>query len=334
MNIHSVKLMVVGMVGSVGVAMACDICATPVVSDAGAGSTSVSVFEQYSDYETGSKGESAFTSSTTQLSVHRRLHERWAVQVGLPWVDHELGDESESGLGDATALVLYRPILVKKEGRRVQVDLYGGVKMPTGDTDELQDERDAALAKQAATAEDAHGHAHAMGVRVAGHAGHDHGAEAAEAEHDESGHATGHHLSLGSGSWDGIVGVQGLWQQGRALGTGEFQYTLRTEGDYDFQYGDEWVGRLGAYWMALESASGSLAVGAEGSVESMDENEVLGVEQEGSSKDVAYVGPSLQGVLRDRLSGTLAWDIPVDGENEGVHGAADTRVRASLAVTF
>jgi len=332
MNIRSVGLMVVCMVGSVGVALACDICATPLVSDVGAGSTSVSFFEQYSDYETGSKGESAFTSSTSQLSVHRRLHERWAVQVGLPWVDHELGDESESGLGDAIALVLYRPVLVKEEGRRVQLDLYGGVKMPTGDTDPLKEDRDAALAEQVAAVEDSHGHEHGAGVRVAGH---DHDAEEAEeAGRDHAAHANGHHLSLGSGSWDRIVGVQGLWQQGRALGTGEFQYTLRTEGDYDFQYGDEWVGRLGAYWMALESASGSLAVGAEGSVESMDENEVLGVEQEGSSKDVAYVGPSLQGALRDRLSGTLAWDIPVDGENEGVHGAADTRVRASLSLTF
>jgi hypothetical protein len=312
-------------------AWACDLCATHVALTSWEAKerTSVSLFQQYSDYDEHGD-EPSYESGTTQLGVGYRFADRWSAQLSVPYLSKDLGGDSESGLGDLTALALYRAVNAIEGERIVLVDVYAGLKMPTGDSDRLEEERNAALPEEAEHAEEHHDeHAEHAGF-FAGHAGEDHVVEADE----EHGHAIGHHVALGSGSWDGIFGARGLAQQGRWRGSAEAQYAARTEGDYDYEYGDEFIARAGARYFALLDHQGSVALGADLSREWSDDNQVLGDDQPGTGKSASYVGPALDVTWGERLTASAAWDIPIEGEDEGVHGAADTRVRASLSWLF
>jgi hypothetical protein len=307
-------------------AEACDICATYVAlaGRESAGRTTISLYELYSQYDRPSGGGHKFESYTTQFAAGYWLTDRWAAQLGVPYVYRKLNDQSESGIGDATLILLHRAVDRFVEDNLYRIDVYGGVKMPTGDSDLLRDEREAL----------AHGDGGSM-HRHAGHT-HDHSAPATAHGHeaDGGGHAVGHHLAPGSGSWDGIVGVKGLVKQGRWLGLAETQYNLRTKGDHGFRHGDEWSWRVGAHYYAWLTEERSWTLGVDVSGEWRDENRVDGQKREGSDKSGVYVGPATGFTWGDRLHLAAAYDIPVSERNKGLSGAADRRARVSLAWSF
>ncbi len=299
-------------------ANACDVCATHVAltGKETAGATTLSLFQQYSEYGRPSGGGHRFKSSSTQIAVSHWLTERWALQVGVPVLYRKLDDQSEQGVGDATAIVLYRAFDRQREVDRVIVDVYAGITMPTGDTDPLKGER-------------SHHHGSGHGAHHAGHHG--------TSSHGHDGHSSvhgGHHIALGSGSWDFLFGGKAALKHGLNLVTLESQYNLRTEGDHGFRHGDEWVWRLGAHRYLLLDMDHSLTLGAELSGEWRDENRVDGVARSGSDKTGTYMGPVARYTRSDRLSLGLGVDIPVTDRNKGTGGAADFRMRANAAWSF
>ena len=302
---------VVALVLLAGAVNACDICATHVAlsSRESTHRASLSLYEQYAEYDATSDSEEAYKSSNLQLGWGYRFSDRWAVQITAPHVEHKLGDETESGLGDISLLGVYRIGNSVAAEKNAFVDVYAGIKMPTGDSSPLKDEKDA------------EGEEHE----------HEHMDDEAEGEHH---HAEGHDLALGSGSWDGIFGLRGLAQNGRWQGQADAQYLLRTEGDYDFQYGDEFTSRVGLrYYLVLNHRQG-IAAGVDALREWSDDNQVLGETQSGTGKSASYVGPAVDMTLGQHLSFSAAYDLAIEGENQGVHGAADQRIRASLAWLF
>lgn len=291
---------------------ACDVCATHVaLSDKeSVGRPSFSVFEQYSKYDPSGGEDETFESWTTQFAVGYRLGERWALQLGIPYVDRELNSDTEQGVGDATAIAVFRAFQRMHEANVGLVDIYAGLKAPTGDSDLLQEERDHALEEEPMG--DMHG----------------------DMEH-EHGHPTGHHLSPGSGSWDGIFGVNAYGKCERWAAQGNAQYKLNTEGDFDFEYGDEFVWLTGVKYFAVLEHEQSLAVGVDLSGNWQDQNKVLGDTDTDHPKTRAtYVGPAATYTHSDRLNISVAWDFPVAGEDNGLQGAADTHVRASASWQF
>ncbi|HEY8241762.1 MAG TPA: hypothetical protein VIH35_09960 [Kiritimatiellia bacterium] len=303
-------LILATVLSTAGLASACDVCATYIaLADREAvGKTSVNVFEQYSKIDAPRSGGDEFEVYHTQISVGHRLNGRWAVQAGLPWLDKELNNETEEGIGDATLVGVFRAYERKKEANVLLLDVYAGLKLPTGNTDPLEEERDAAIE---AKEHEEHGHEEGNGE-----------------------HADSHHLALGSGSYDGIFGVSALAKAGRWLGLADVQYRLATEGDFDFEYGDAINARLGAQYYALLEDAQTLAVGVDATGDWRDENEVLGETQEDSDVNAIYVGPGLAYTYGGAFRAAFAWDIAVDGENEGLHGAADKRWRANVSWLF
>lgn len=303
-------------------ASACDIHGTPVLWTAEASAPlAAGVHGQYSEYK---KDNGDFTSASLQALLNGRFGERWGWQIGVPYVDRTLGDESESGLGDATALLMYRAWTATGEDRSGSIDVYGGVKLPTGDSDRLAEEGGDVHAADER-------HAGAFG-RLIGHAGHVH--EEAEV-HDEADasadpHAGGHHLALGSGSWDAIAGVRGNLKAGRWGYTFDAQYTFRTEGDYNYQFGNEALVRAGAGYYVRES----IWAGAELSGEWRDKDELHGVAQEGSDKKAVYAGPAVRMGFGKALAVSAAIDVPIANRDDNLSGSADFRARASAAFSF
>lgn len=293
-----------------GCGWACDVCATHVAlsEKESVGRPSVGVFEQFSAYDASGSDDERFECWTTQFAAGYRLSERWAFQLGFPYVDRELNGVSEQGVGDATALAVCRVFRSMREANVRLVDVYAGLKLPTGDSDLLREERDQALEEE----------------NMAG-------------MHDGMGHehSAGHHLSPGSGSWDGIFGINTYGKLGPWAAQGNAQYKMNSEGDFDFEYGDEFVWVVGVKYFAILEQSQSLGVGLDVSGNWQDQNKVLGeTDTEHPITRAVYAGPAATYTHSDCLSVSFAWDFPVAGEADGLQGAADTHVRASVNWQF
>ncbi len=300
-----------------GAAPACDFCAARLAASTWDGApTSVSLSDQYSKFDRPSAGGHEFTGHALQLSVSHRMADRWSVQADVPCLDRKLEDETESGLGDVSLIAAYRAINRTATETPVLVDFYAGVKAPTGNTDPLEEERIATRPPS-----------------INPDADHDHDHADADGGETHETHAHGHHLALGSGSWDLLFGARGLVQRGRWSANAEVQYIARTEGDFDFEYGDEFVSRLGARYFVMQMREVHLSLGPDVTREWRDENKTLGQTSEASSA-ATYVGPAVDLAWPGRLTVSVAWDVGIEGENEGLDGAADQRARASLALFF
>lgn len=279
-----------------------------------------------------------FRSLSVQAIVAGRFSSVWGWQLAVPYVDRELGEDSESGLGDATALLFYR-LWEKRGDAPALLDLYAGVKLPTGDSDRL--------------AEESMGHHHAanggssdmhsgISGRLVGHAGHEHHGQSHSDKHGSAEtsagasdvghthHSGGHHVAPGSGSWDGVLGLRGLWRQGSWGFFADGQYNLRTEGDHDFKFGDEIIARIaGGYYF-----TDAIWAGLELSGEWRAENEIRGEKVSGSDKSSSYVAPATQITLGERFSLNAALDLPLSDRDKGLAGSADQRIRLSAVYLF
>lgn len=290
--------------------MACDVCAThvaPIPAHA-VGRFSASMFGQYSSFDPTAEEPESYRSHTTQFGVGYRFDEKWSVQLGLPYLDRRLDDRTEAGAGDLTAVATCRlRSSVDHKGIRF-IDVYAGLKAPTGDSDALADEQPVAI--------------------DSGEPGHEHVAT----DPEESGE--GHHLALGSGSWDGLLGVHAQHMMGSWVGLADAQYVVKTEGDYDYEYGDEFTWRIGGQYVAIPDGQKLLAVGVDLTGEISGDNKVRGETQADTGKTATYLGPALSFALKERLTIAAAYDFPILGGDEGLHGAADERVRASVSFLF
>jgi len=277
---------------------------------------------QFSEYDRPSSGGDEFKSSIIQFGLSQKISDKWTIQLGVPYLDRELNGEQESGIGDATAVAVYQAYRRERNKHTLTLDIYGGIKMPTGDSDRLKDE---------SSDTEEHHEAHAHGMAVFGHSptGDSSGDHHAD---DHDAHSGGHHLALGSGSWDGIFGAIIRARQGSWTALLDAQYILRTEGDHDFKYGDETYVRGGVFCDILQGRN-RLAAGAVASGEWRDANEVNG-EKSGDRKSAAYVGPALHLGIGELILVTAAYDFPVHNRDEGLDGAADQRVRVGLSVYF
>lgn len=301
-------------------AEACDVCATHVAltGKEAAGATTLSLFQRYSYYSAPDHGGHGLKSSSTQLAVAYWLTERWALQLGIPILYRNMEGWSEQGLGDATALAFYRAFDRQQNVNRVIVDVYAGVKMPTGNTDPLRYEQNHRH----------HEHSHAHSRHHGGHHGHSLHHHASEHRHG------GHHVALGTGSWDYLFGGKVVAKLDLHLLTAESQYNLRTEGDYGWQHGDEWTWRLGGHHYVVLDMERSLSLGVELSGEWRSENKLDGVKRAGSDKTGTYVGPLVRYTHGDSLNLSAGLDLPISDRNKGTGGAADYRIYGNLAWSF
>lgn len=283
---------------------ACDICSVlvPAAGVEESGDFMVSFYGQYSYYGASPRNE-RFDSLITQTGIGYWLSDQWSLQLSIPLIYRKLGDQSKSGLGDIAALIQFRPVNQVNESSLFLVDVYAGVQMPTGDSSLLADERPRGHG---------HGHGHGRG-------GHSH---------------VGHHLTLGSGSWDGIFGGAARWAEGPWQARLDMQYHLNTRGSYGFEFGNDFLTRLGGEFRPIMTDTLQVGVGAEFSFEYRGENSVDGIARVGSDKRVAYLGPTARIGVGDHLHFSVAWDLPVHGRHTGLNGAADQRVRFLLGWNF
>ncbi len=210
-------------------APACDLCsiysATQARGEIGKGFYS-GVAEQFSHFGTvqvdGRKAPNDagqyLDSSISQLFAGYNFNDRFGLQFNLPVLyrsfkrpeGFEIDRGTESGIGDVSLIgnfLVYRRL---QENFTLSCSVLGGIKFPTGGTDRIQEEFNEVETPGA----------------------------------PESG-IHGHYLTLGSGSFDGIVGAGIFTRWKRLFLTANAQYAIRTQGDFDYQFANDLTWSIG-----------------------------------------------------------------------------------------
>lgn len=336
-----------------GPAMACDLCAifNELSTDKPmAGAVRLSVAEQFSYFGKVQEDSHVYddsanqhmASSITQFVGAYDISPRYSFQVNLPYISRhyrraeggEIDSGVEAGIGDLT--LLGKAIVLDERGSDWTVvgRLFGGVKIPTGDSDRIGEE----------FGEDHH-HGHSLKHGGEDHGEEGHGGEVDHADdemvdhhghHGEGGVMTaihGHDLALGSGSYDFPIGFVMLGQYERFFAHAEIQYLIRTEGDFDYRYANDllWSFSPGIYLISEHATTVSLAVDLSG--EYKREDSIDGNDLDDTAIRSIFIGPELR-VTHGAWRGALVWEKPIDINNSGVQAVITDRVRASVSYWF
>jgi hypothetical protein len=315
------------------VATACDLCSIYTALDTNkhtAGTTHIGLAEQFTSFDelrdNGRKVDNVadqfMRSSITQFFVAHDLTEEFSLQLNLPLIYRsyrrmeEGARESghESGLGDLVLLSRFRPIDMHETDYTFRLELFGGIKLPTGDSDRLREE----------LAEEEEGeHADLALQNIFKHEGHHHEDEIASAVH-------GHDLALGSGSVDFPVGASVLGRYGRALATANVQYIFRTEGRFDYRYANDlnWDTGIGGFLALDHDYSIGLKVNLSGEYKPEDKHD--GESLSDTYTKTLFIGPEVFLTLGESLSLSTALDLPLDIENKSLQVAQTSRLRFAL----
>lgn len=317
-------------------ALACDLCAVHnllVIDEGEVHSWSSGVSEQLSSYgtvqqsdnEIENPSEQYLRSSVTQFTLGYKPFERVGLQATAPLIyrrfrrveEGETDDGSVGGLGDISLLARVQPFRHESRDATLSLTVFGGIKLPTGDTSRLGEHEHT----------DGHG---------SDDEGHDNAARHEEQLHEreEVTAIHGHDLALGSGSFDLISGVSAMARYKRVFLSGYAQYALRSKGSYHYRFGDDflWAFGPGVYLELSDEQIIILRTAFSGEAKGRD---IQDGNKENDTGIVSYfVGPEAAIVLSSKLRLEAGVDIPLEIKNTGTQAAADYRLRGAVSYRF
>ena len=298
--------------------MACDLCsvysATQARGEVGEG-LYAGLAEQFSHFATvqvdgrkvSNEAGQYLDSSISQLFAGYNLNNRFGVQFNLPVIyrsfkrpeGFEINRGTESGIGDVSLIGNFLAYRTLTENFTFSWSVLGGIKFPTGSTDRIKEEFNE--------------------LEVPGA--------------PESG-IHGHDLTLGTGSFDGIVGTGIFTRWRRLFLTANAQYAIRSKGDFDYQFANDltWSGGPGVY-LALGHKY-TLALQAVVSGEYKGTDTFQGASADDTGVTAVYLGPYLNFTWSGKLSAEAGADLPVSIDNTALQTVPDYRIRAAVNWRF
>lgn len=313
-------------------AAACDVCATYTVEELGElrHGPRLGVAEQFTHFgstfqdsqDVPNIGGEFLNNSITQVALGWRFTDWFDAQLVVPVIHRSwrrnfedgIQEESRTGLGDISTIGRLRAFSAKNERGLFRLSGYGGLTFPSGDTsalaEEAQEEPNPGLGRVA------------------------HSGDSNAPEHETPSAIHGHDLTFGTGSVGGLIGAEVLATWDRFLVTGNLQYSLYTEGAYDYHFANElsFRGGIGYYlWLADE---GSLAL--QGSVGGFTKGQdsQSGTTLDDTAATYVFAGPRLIGRIDSRFSLDLGVGIPFVRHETSLQIAPDWRIQAAFAWKF
>lgn len=253
--------------------------------------------------ETTNESGEYLSSSLTQVFAGYDFSSRVSVQVNIPVLYRafrrlEFGDRvnrTVSGVGDAIAFATVTPFRHQFGETQVQWKVLGGLKLPTGSSTYLREE-------------DFHGHGKDDTTISAIH---------------------GRDITLGTGSWDVIVGTDAMARWKNVFLTGNVQYSLRGTGTIDYRYGNDlsWRGGPGVRFLGTGHV---FAVQALFSGEHKDDDIQLTVPKEGTGRQIITLGPLVTASWK-RVAAEVGFGLPLHIDQRGLDAVPDYRVRLGIS---
>ncbi len=343
----------------VGTAAACDLCAIfnelstekPI-----SGAVRLSVAEQFSYFGKVQEDSHVYddpanqhmASSITQLVGAYDFSPRYSLQINLPYISRHyrraeagaIESGVAAGIGDLTLVAKAMVLDERGSDWTIVGRLFGGVKLPTGDSDRIGEEFSEDHLHEHFLRHDGadHGDESDVGVEIE-HGEAEHSDDVIEDHHDEHGAGEsrtaihGHDLALGSGSYDFPIGLTMLGQYEKFFVHVDAQYLFRTEGDFDYRYANDllWSVSPGVYLLSDHDTTVSLAVDLSG--EYKREDSIDGADLDDTAIRSIFVGPEVR-LSHGAWRGSLVWEKPIDINNSGVQAVVTDRVRASVSYWF
>jgi hypothetical protein len=315
---------------SEGCALACDICAIYTAADLGPSRLGfrAGLAEQYTHFgtvlddseEVENPGEQ-MDSSITQVLLGYNFTPRFGLQLTVPIIyrsytrleEGVLQDGSESGFGDLALLGHFVPFEAVGERGLFRANLWGGLKLPSGNPDRL--------AEELGEHEEPEHIESALGF--------------GRPSHDDSESAIhGHDLALGTGSVDGVIGAHVFLSWDRFFWSQSAQYVIRTTGAFDYRYANDltWTGGPG-YFAYLDHGL-SVALQATVSGETKGQDTLEGETLDDTAVTYVFAGPTLQLSWGTSLSVELFGDLPFVRHETALQIAPDYRIRGALVWRF
>ena len=144
----------------------------------------------------------------------------------------------------------------------------------------------------------------------------------------------GHDLALGSGSFDGLLGTGFSTRWKKLFVNGQMQYAMRTEGDFQHQYANDWSwsGGPGVY-LALRD---DYTIALQGTVsgESKGKDTFGGVPDNDSAETIVYIGPEISFTWSENFSAHIGADLPVSYDNSGNQIMPSYRIHVAMTWRF
>lgn len=296
--------------------LACDFCAIYSAMETSAGKGFYGgVAEQFTHFgtmqnegvEVPNEAGQFLDSSISQLFAGYNFCERFGVQFNAPLIYRSFKRPegfvtdrgTESGIGDVSLIgkgTIYRH---QTGNCTVLGNVFAGVKFPTGSADRIKEEFNE--------------------VEVPGA--------------PESG-IHGHDLTLGSGSFDGIIGGSVYARCRRAFFSAGVQYSIRSEGDFGYQFANDltWSGGPGVLLVLKEKCSLSLQAKVSGETKGKDTFQ--GEKAEDTGITSVYLGPEITATWREKLNVEIGVDLPVSIDNTALQAVPDYRIHAALTWSF
>lgn len=312
-------------------ARACDLCSIYNSLEAKKpkeGTFLVGIGEQFSYYGrtqldgklVENEQEQHLASSITQLAFGYDFTDRWSIHGHVPYInrrftrfENEAREKgTESGIGDLSLVAHYLLGKYEETDSDIYFSIFGGLKLPTGDSDRLGEESEEE-------------HEEEEDLRTVRHGGNHHD-EVPSAIH-------GHDLALGSGSVDFPLGGSLFARYNRSFLLADIQYTIRTEGDFNYEYADDLIWSAGpGYYLSLEDEN-TLSARAAFSGEHKGRDNADGETENDTGMTTLFWGPELS-LNSGNIWAALGADFPIDIDNSGFQAVCDYRLRATFNLRF
>jgi hypothetical protein len=314
------------------------------------------VAEQFTHFGTLQRGgekvanplDERLDSSITQLLLGYNFTPRIGLQLNLPIISRtyrrataagvERGDET--GAGDLSLIGNFNAYGTYTENSLLRLTLLAGLKLPSGDPDRLREELAEDHDEEGA---DDHGPEGPDLPEVFPHPST--AAPAPPRAHHETGGSGvesgvhGHDLALGSGSVDGVVGAQVFASWRRLFFSGNVQYLIRGEGDFDYRYANDllWNSGFGVFLLTgHDLARRDYTFGSRASLsgESKGKDTLDGEDLDDTAITSMYVGPGLTFTWGTSLTADVTGELPVLLNNSSLQIVPDYRIRGGITWRF
>ena len=144
----------------------------------------------------------------------------------------------------------------------------------------------------------------------------------------------GHDLTLGTGSYDGIVGTGVFARWKRVFTSANTQCSIRSRGGFGYEFANEltWSGGPGALLVLNDNYTVALQLNASGETKGCDN--FRGEKENDTGMTAVYLGPQLMVTFGEKFSAQLGVDLPVLLNNTDVQAVPDYRAHAALTWHF
>jgi hypothetical protein len=244
--------------------------------------------------------------SNFNLFYSARVLEPLFLDVNLPFTskaytqrpDNTYDSDRETALGDMSVLLTLQTYAEADEVGIVDWRVRAGAKLPTGDSDKLNSYSPAQTLNNG-------------------------GSNVYSYDH-----------TIGSGSFDWIVGSSLFLKEDRFLGFADAQYIGRTTGENDFRFGDKVSVHVTPGYLFFERGKNTFAFLVDSSYIFIAEGDFDGRTVPNTGESSFYLGPSILANFNDIVSGYVGVSLPLYHDMTGTQLATDYQIVASVMGAF